>query len=42
MDEGRVEGLIEFEMGGEAVEVEDEVFEMEWEIEAEGKLGGLL
>ena len=28
LDEGREEGLIEFEMGGEAVEVEDERFEV--------------
>ena len=31
------EGLIEFEVGGEAVEVEVERFEVEWGIEAEGK-----
>ena len=35
MDDGRDEGLIKFEVGGEAVEVEDEV---EWRIEPEGKL----
>ena len=29
MDEGRDEGLIEFEVGGEAVEVQDEGFEAE-------------
>ena len=34
----RDEGLIEFEVWGEAVEVEDEGFEVEWEVEAEGKL----
>ena len=38
MDEGRNEGLIKFEVGGEAVEVEDEGFEVEWRIEAEGKI----
>ena len=38
MDEGRDEGLIEFEVGGEIVEVEVEGFEMEWGIEAERKL----
>ena len=31
------EGLIEFKVGGEAVEVEVEGFEVEWRIEAEGK-----
>ena len=31
------EGLIEFEVGGEAVEVEVEGFELEWRIEPEGK-----
>jgi hypothetical protein len=29
-------GLIEFEVGGEAVEVEDEGFKVEWRIEVEG------
>ena len=29
MDEGMDEGLIEFDVGGEAVEVEDEGFEVE-------------
>ena len=38
MDEGKSEGFIEFEVGGEAVEVEDEGFEVEWGIEAEGRL----
>ena len=38
MDEGRVKGLIEFEAGGEAVKVEDDRFEVERAIEAEGKL----
>ena len=38
MDEGRDEGLIEFEEGGEAVEVEDEGFQVESGIEAEVKL----
>ena len=38
LDEGRDEGLIEFEVGREAAEVEDEGFEVEWRIEAEGKL----
>jgi hypothetical protein len=33
---GREGGLIEFEEGGEAVEVEDEGFKVEWGIEAEG------
>ena len=36
MDEGRDEWLIEW--GGEAVEVEDDGFEVEWGIEAEGNL----
>ena len=31
------EGLLEFEVGGEAVEVEVEGFEVEWSIEAEEK-----
>ena len=38
MDEGRVEGLIEFEVGGEAVEVQNEGFEAEGGIEAEERL----
>ena len=38
MDEGKSEGFIEFEVGGEAVEVENEGFEVEWGIEAVGKL----
>ena len=29
---------MKFEVGGETVEVEDEGFEVEWGIEAEGKL----
>ena len=36
MDEGRDEWYIEWE--GEAVEVEDDGFEVEWGIEAEGNL----
>ena len=36
MDEGRDEWYIEW--GGEAVEVEDDGFEVEWGIEAEGNL----
>ena len=38
MDEGRDEGLIEFVVWGEAVEVEDEGFEVEWGIEADPAL----
>ena len=38
MDEGRDEGLIEFEVGEEAVEVQDKGFEAEGGIEAEERL----
>ena len=38
MDEDRDEGLIEFEVGEEAVEVQDERFEAEGGIEAEERL----
>ena len=38
MDEGRDEGLIEFEVGEEAVEVQNEGFEAEGGIEAEERL----
>ena len=38
MDEGRDEGLIEFEVGEEAVEVQDEGFEAEGGTEAEERL----
>ena len=34
MDEGRDERLMKFEAGGEAVEVEDDGFGVEWGIEA--------
>ena len=38
MDEGRDEGLIDFEVGEEAVEVQDEGFKAEGGIEAEDRL----
>ena len=38
MDEGRDQGLINFEVGEEAVEVQDEGFEAEGGIEAEERL----
>ena len=38
MDEGRDEGLIEFEVGEEAVKVQDDGFEAERGIEAEERL----
>ena len=38
LDEGRDEGLIDFEVGEEAVEVQDEGFEEEGGIEAEERL----
>ena len=37
-DEGREEGLIEVEVGGDAVEVGNEGFVMEWGMQAEGEL----
>lgn len=38
LGEGRDEGLIGFEVGGEAVEVEDAGMQVEWGIEAQGEL----